>query len=735
MKSLSTVPTSCHLLFATQSGRAKACARRSARIISETVPSLTLLQNRVGATFDDEIKGDLQTFVKRTKQSNAFLLLFVSTTGDGEHTDTIRQTWQQLLLKSLPSDTFYGISFAIYSLGDRAYGPQYCAAGRKLAVRLMQLGATTFCQPGYGDDGTANGGVIADLDVWIDSILLPAIKALGLPNEGPRRSPSFISPGSRRAAYSVIVSDERRKGPLLDEWMEPGFSHAYSAFFSHLRPLTAYSYNGSLHRVETTGCVSRISEEPLLTRVEDNIRLTRSEWEQETRHIRLVAARKATQPETIAYQWKRNSLPYQAGDVASVIPSNDPEEVLKFLRALPPQIHENSDCILTITPKMLNTAEFLGVCCPFWPKRCTLYGWLIFCADIHALPEREDLRALSEFCSLEHEFGKDQRAKLISLSDLSGAALYGDYVLREKRSWADILHDFDSLRAPGSQLTVEVVLGLLSPIQCREFSIASSPSYEMMKMTCEASDKPNANGFAIELCVAKVEGTTPLGRAYHGLCSSYLSRLNDRRGESPSEVRMWIRPGTFSGLPLELSSESQSNKRLDVPTLFIGAGTGIAPLRGLIYEREAMFNLVNGLENGSMSNDINNIDENGLQCDNVLCFGCRKKDSDFYYEHEWQKLSQTGRLGMLTAFSRDQWHKIYVQQVLEKADAEETFLTNHLLHRNGAIYIAGGPNMARRVKQLIVESLARACGDDQKAALRILNQIQLAGRFSIEAWS
>jgi hypothetical protein len=96
MKSLSTVPTSCHLLFATQSGRAKACARRSARIISETVPSLTLLQNRVGATFDDEIKGDLQTFVKRTKQSNAFLLLFVSTTGDGEHTDTIRQTWQQL---------------------------------------------------------------------------------------------------------------------------------------------------------------------------------------------------------------------------------------------------------------------------------------------------------------------------------------------------------------------------------------------------------------------------------------------------------------------------------------------------------------------------------------------------------------------------------------------------------------------------------------------------------------
>ena len=111
-----------------------------------------------------------------------------------------------------------------------------------------------------------------------------------------------------------------------------------------------------------------------------------------------------------------------------------------------------------------------------WPRNCTFRGWLQYCADIHSLPEREDLRALSPCCSESYEAGPAQSEKLRSLSDTSEAALYADYILREKRSWADVLFDFESLRAPGSKLTIDALLVLLPPMRPRDFSIASAPS-------------------------------------------------------------------------------------------------------------------------------------------------------------------------------------------------------------------------------------------------------------------
>ena len=44
-----------------------------------------------------------------------------------------------------------------------------------IVIVMIQLGAKPFCLIGYGDDGTPNGGVFADLDVWLDEQLLPKI--------------------------------------------------------------------------------------------------------------------------------------------------------------------------------------------------------------------------------------------------------------------------------------------------------------------------------------------------------------------------------------------------------------------------------------------------------------------------------------------------------------------------------------------------------------------------------
>lgn len=63
----------------------------------------------------------------------------------------------------------------------------------------------------------------------------------------------------------------------------------------------------------------------------------------------------------------------------------------------------------------------------------------------------------------------DQREKLQSLAEVSEAALYADYILREKRSWADVIYDFESLSVESSKLSVEALLTLLPPIRHRDF--------------------------------------------------------------------------------------------------------------------------------------------------------------------------------------------------------------------------------------------------------------------------
>jgi sulfite reductase alpha subunit-like flavoprotein len=294
-----------------------------------------------------------------------------------------------------------------------------------------------------------------------------------------------------------------------------------------------------------------------------------------------------------------------------------------------------------------------------------------------------------------------------------------------------VLFDFDSLRENGSKLTVEVLLGLMSPIRPREFSIASSPTLDWLANQGQRVDDQEHDilsvekrkCFSIELCVAVVEGTTRLGRKYHGLCSKYLAKVH--RG---SLLRMWIRPGTFQGLNLDVNDKGKDGVQLTYPSLFIGAGTGVAPLRGMILEREAVLSM----HGSTVHQPKTPIQER----DSILVFGCRKESADFYYANEWRSLEQSGRFGLLTAFSRDQWHKIYVQQVIEKAEVENRLLSRVLIERSGSVYMAGGPKMARAVKDTIVESLAKTFFDeDEIRAQQFLTMLQRAGRFSIEAWS
>jgi sulfite reductase alpha subunit-like flavoprotein len=707
---------SCRILWSTQSGRAKACARRTKRILTEQT---TLQIEDVGSSFDETPEPFLEWVSSSSSQDNddsSFLLLFVSTTGDGEHCDSIRETWKTLLSKSLPKQLLRGKKFAIFCLGDRAYGPQFCAAGRKLTVRLLQLGMSRCCEVGYGDDTTPSGGVFRDLDDWLEEQLLPLLEKSSSGNGSEASSLSSIPTMNNpfKISYAKEGANEVKSTSALqeDEWQVPSFQKPYQDYFTRSCPVTAYHYNPNTGRIseEASSLESSSSKQPpLLGTVPMNQRITTDDWEQDTRYIRihLQQARSEESSSSSSPSEDTASLPYRAGDIATVLPFNSDPEVDRFLAVLPQHLQEVADqpLELEIDERLMNNSFCR------WPGRFTLRGWLKYCADIHSLPEREDLRALSFFCSEEHEVGNAQRDKLRSLSDTSEAALYADYILREKRSWADVIYDFDSLQVASSKLSIGSLLVLLPSIRPRDFSIASAPSKD-----------PHAEGvgFTIELCVAVVEGKTRLGREYFGLCSEYLSRIAPNKdGVAPLLLQVWIRPGSFGKLPLELSKDSTS---FQTPIICVGAGTGVAPMRSLLLEREA-------IASTALSEQAPMAENN-----NILVFGCRKSTADYYFKEEWEGLHDRKRIRLLTAFSRDQFQKIYVQRVLREADGG-SLIVKHLVERNGALYIAGGPQMARAVKEEVVEALAKEFAGGEKEAKLFLSKLQRLGKFSVEAWS
>jgi len=552
--------------------------------------------------------------------------------------------------------------------------------------------------------------------------------------------------------YDVNVvrsADEVESGGRdeIPEWQKKQFHQYYCSHFKHSRPATAYQYDRKLERTtQQSGIPS--NDAPLLGRVIVNKRITAEGWMQNTRHIRIHVGRsmddERDRPSTPLCENAGENLPYLAGDVATVLPSNPPSLVERFLSVLPPSIRQLADDVLHIKRDILHAGATVN---HPWPATCTLRGLLTHCADIQSLPEREDLFALAACCNPNHSEGREQQEKLIALSETAGAALYGDYVIREKRNWADVFYDFDSLRWEGAAndgekaegrppLTASRLLSLLPSIAPRHFSIASSPSL------LKSSRTGDETGFDLELCVAVVKGTTPLGRSYAGCCSEYLALIVPKDDASACDVpefegfavvRLWIHPGSFSKLPMNPLKEGRmdATRYFETPVMCVGAGTGIAPLRSLILEREAR--RLSNLGNATASPSNGCVTTAGSE-DNVLVFGCRKRSKDYYYGDEWEKMSDSKRLRLVRAFSRDQAHKLYVQRALREADRGE-LIARHILEEGGAVYVAGGSKMARAVKDEIVEALGARLDRGERDAKRLLNKLKRIGLFSIEAWS
>lgn len=118
---------------------------------------------------------------------------------------------------------------------------------------------------------------------------------------------------------------------------------------------------------------------------------------------------------------------------------------------------------------------------------------------------------------------------------------------------------------------------------------------------------------------------------------------------------------------------------------------------------------------------------------NLLLFGCRYKDKDYYYEDQWKEYGEKGQLEVLTAFSRDQAGKIYVQDRIEEY-AKKIW---ELIEDEQAKVVLSGSldKMPEQVAYALKRVFMTEGGFNAQEAQEYFNVMNRTGQYQEECWS
>jgi len=181
------------------------------------------------------------------------------------------------------------------------------------------------------------------------------------------------------------------------------------------------------------------------------------------------------------------------------------------------------------------------------------------------------------------------------------------------------------------------------------------------------------------------------GRQHQGVASCYLAD----RVSSDDDVLVYFSPNTAFRVPEDSNA----------PIIMVGPGTGIAPFRAFLEEREAI----------------------QAKGDNWLFFGDRSEKDDFIYREELQAWQKSGLLSKLDlAFSRDQEQKVYVQTRMQEKGAE----LFEWLERGGYFYICGDATyMAKDVDTTLHNIISEHGNMDESAAVDYVDNLRKSKRY------
>ncbi|MFM5192298.1 assimilatory sulfite reductase (NADPH) flavoprotein subunit [Aeromonas media] len=272
---------------------------------------------------------------------------------------------------------------------------------------------------------------------------------------------------------------------------------------------------------------------------------------------------------------------------------------------------------------------------------------------------------------------------ITGLADISGNAALKDLAGDKAQVNALVASAqvVDVLKRFPATLTAEQLVKLLRPLTPRLYSIASAQS--------EVEEE-------VHLTVGVVRYPQEDGTVRSGGASSYLA---DRLAED-AEVRVFVEHNDNFRLPANP----------DTPVIMVGPGTGIAPFRAFMQEREAQ----------------------GAEGKNWLFFGNPHFTQDFLYQVEWQRYVKSGLLSKISlAFSRDQANKIYVQDRLREAGLE----LYQWLEAGAHFYVCGDANhMAKDVQEALLDVISDHGHKSREEAEEYLSELRRAKRYQRDVY-
>jgi sulfite reductase alpha subunit-like flavoprotein len=227
--------------------------------------------------------------------------------------------------------------------------------------------------------------------------------------------------------------------------------------------------------------------------------------------------------------------------------------------------------------------------------------------------------------------------------------------------------------------------------------------------------------------IAIVKYKTIIKRIRQGVATRYIASLI---------------PGQEITVTLSRGGLGVSKDELDRPVVMIGPGTGVAPMRSLIYQRVQWREEHKKLQNGHAQEDDEPVKD-------LLFFGCRNAESDYFFKDEWAQLqSSSVPLEVFAAFSRDQVRlqlhlltpmlttqqrqKVYVQDLVRQ---QSSLIFSHLFHKSGILYICGSSGkMPQAVREALIEAFQGHGSMDREGAEDYLVSMEKSGRYRQETW-
>jgi len=246
---------------------------------------------------------------------------------------------------------------------------------------------------------------------------------------------------------------------------------------------------------------------------------------------------------------------------------------------------------------------------------------------------------------------------------------------REGRDLLDFVRDFGSWGESAQEF-----VSILRKMPARLYSIASSLS---------------AYPDEVHLTIGAVRYESH-GRERKGVCSILCA---DR-----------LQPGDLLPIYIQHNQNFKQPKNPDTPIIMVGPGTGIAPFRSFIQDRE----------------------EAEATGKTWLFYGDQHFVTDFLYQTEWQKWLKTGVLTKMdVAFSRDTDEKVYVQDRMREQSGE----LYEWLQKGAAVYICGDEkNMAHDVHNTLIEIIEKEGNMSHADAQAYLEDMQQNKRYQRDVY-